>query len=105
MSTLEQYDVRIARIMSKIEILRDKTPKFSCEKWPPVWEPPMTEEEMDNFYDEDTPFTFPLSGLAGILGRSDSRAGQRRIFQLLRNGAAAGNTGQPRYHGAENGLD
>ena len=45
MSLLEQYDQHIARIMSKIEALHDKKFSFSCGKWPPAWEPPMTEED------------------------------------------------------------
>lgn len=49
MSTLEQYDAQIARIMSKIEAIQDREFKFTCGEWPPTWEPPMTEEEVAAF--------------------------------------------------------
>ena len=49
MSQLEQYDQRISRIMSKIQALRDRKFSFSCGKWPPVWEPPMSEEDVAAF--------------------------------------------------------
>ena len=49
MSQTEQYDQRIARIMSKIEALHDRKFSFSCGKWPPVWEPPMSEEDVAAF--------------------------------------------------------
>jgi hypothetical protein len=52
MSQLELYDQRIARIMSKIEALHDRKFSFSCGKWPPVWEPPMTEEDVTAFEEE-----------------------------------------------------
>ena len=49
MSQIEQYDQRIARIMSKIEAMHDRQFSFSCGKWPPVWEPPMSEEDVAAF--------------------------------------------------------
>lgn len=36
MGQIEQYDQRIARIMSKIEALHDRDFSFSCGKWPPA---------------------------------------------------------------------
>lgn len=45
----QELDERIARIMSKIEALRDRKPQFSCGKWPPAWEPPLSEEEAAAF--------------------------------------------------------
>lgn len=52
MNQLEQFDQRIARIMSKIEEIKDKKFSFSCGKWPPVWEPPFSEEEVAAFETE-----------------------------------------------------
>lgn len=49
MSTSEQYDSRIARIMSKIKALQDRHFQFTCGTWPPSWEPPMTEAEVAAF--------------------------------------------------------
>ena len=49
MNQMEQYDVRIARIMSKIEALRHRTFSFSCKKWPPVWKPPISETDVAAF--------------------------------------------------------
>lgn len=49
MNQTEQYDERIARIMSKIEALRDREPAFSCGKWPPEWKPPISEKEVAAF--------------------------------------------------------
>lgn len=46
---MEQLDVRIARIMEKIEALRGREPKFACGDWPPVWDAPMSEEEVSAF--------------------------------------------------------
>ena len=49
MNKTEQYDQRIARIMSKIKALHDRLFSFSCGKWPPVWEPPLSEEDVAAF--------------------------------------------------------
>ncbi len=49
MNTTEPYDQRIARIMSKIKALHDRRFSFSCGQWPPVWEPPISEEEAAAF--------------------------------------------------------
>ena len=49
MDALKQYDERIARIMTKIEALRDRKPQFTCGKWPPVWELPLSEEAVAAF--------------------------------------------------------
>lgn len=46
---LEQYDRRIARIMEKIEKIKDRKFSFSCGIWPPVWESPVSEEEVSAF--------------------------------------------------------
>lgn len=42
MSTYNQYDARIARILAKIETLRN-------QNWEPIWEPPLSEEEVAAF--------------------------------------------------------
>ena len=57
MNIYDQYDARIACIMSKIEDLRGRKKRFGQGIFEPVWEPPLTEQEMDYFWDEDTPFT------------------------------------------------
>lgn len=49
---LEQYDQRIARIMSKIETIKEKEFSFSCGEWPPVWKKPAREEEVAAFEKE-----------------------------------------------------
>lgn len=46
---LEQYDKRIARIMAKIEEIKDRKFSFSCGEWPPVWKPPVSEEKVAAF--------------------------------------------------------
>lgn len=48
MST-KQYDEQIARIMSKIEAMKDKEFDDLCGEWPPVWEPPMSEKKVAAF--------------------------------------------------------
>ncbi|NBH73072.1 SMI1/KNR4 family protein [Clostridiaceae bacterium] len=53
MDQIEQYDQRIARIMSKIEALHDRDFSFSCGKWPPAWNPPMGEEDVAAFEAEN----------------------------------------------------
>ncbi len=45
MTLPEDYDRRIARILSKIEAIRDRRFQISVGTWPPVWDPPITEEE------------------------------------------------------------
>lgn len=45
----EQYDQRIARIMDKIEALRDREFSFTCGEWPASWKPPVSEEEVAAF--------------------------------------------------------
>lgn len=52
MGAPEQYDERIARIMSKIEALRDRDFRITCGEWPAVWDPPATEEEVSAFEKE-----------------------------------------------------
>ena len=52
MAPLEEYDQRIARIMSKIEQMKDKTFSFTCGEWPPVWQPPYSEAEVSAFETE-----------------------------------------------------
>lgn len=52
MNQLEQYDQRIACILSKIEKIKDKKFSFTCGEWPPVWEPPVSEEEVTAFETE-----------------------------------------------------
>ncbi len=49
MSSLEQIDERIARIMSKIEALRDRDFSITCGKWPVEWKPPVREDAVTNF--------------------------------------------------------
>lgn len=49
MNTYNQYDVRIAHIMSKIENLRGKKRRFGKGTFEPVWEPPLTEKEVVDF--------------------------------------------------------
>ncbi len=49
MSNTKQYDEQIARIMAKIEAMKDKNFEFSCGEWPVVWEPPMTEAKVAAF--------------------------------------------------------
>lgn len=49
MERQEQLDARIARIMKKVEALRCREPRFTCGKWPPVWEPPISEAEVSAF--------------------------------------------------------
>lgn len=49
MNQLEAYDQRIARIMAKIEALKDKKFSITCGKWPPVWDAPFSEEEVAAF--------------------------------------------------------
>ena len=44
MNTPEEYDARIARIMSKIDAIKDREFRITCGEWPPAWEPPVTEE-------------------------------------------------------------
>ncbi len=45
MNIYDQYDARIACIMSKIEKLRGRKKRFGQGIFEPVWEPPLTEEE------------------------------------------------------------
>jgi len=52
MNTYDQYDARIARIMSKIEALRGRKRSFGHGIWKPVWEPALTEEEVAAFETE-----------------------------------------------------
>ena len=47
-----QYDERIARIMAKIEAMKDKTFSITCGQWPPVWDAPFSEEEVTAFETE-----------------------------------------------------
>lgn len=49
MNTYDQQDARIVSIMSKIEALRGRKRRFGREIWEPVWEPPLTEEEVAAF--------------------------------------------------------
>lgn len=49
MEAPESYDKRIARIMSKIEDLRDYEMEDTCGEWPPQWMPPITEEQAAAF--------------------------------------------------------
>jgi len=49
MNAPEQYDMRIACIMSKIKNLHDREFVFHCGEWPPVWEPAMTEKRVSAF--------------------------------------------------------
>ena len=49
MNTPEQYDTRIARIMSKIKALHNRKFDIQCGEWPPVWEPAMTEKSVSAF--------------------------------------------------------
>ncbi len=45
----EQYDERIAHIMSKIEALREREFSITCGEWPPIWKPPMSEKAVAAF--------------------------------------------------------
>ena len=45
----QEDDMRIARIMSKIEDLHDREFAFTCGEWPSVWKPAMTEKEVSAF--------------------------------------------------------
>ncbi len=47
-----QYDERIARIMAKIEAMKDKKFSITCGQWPPVWDAPCSEEEVTAFETE-----------------------------------------------------
>ena len=49
MNIYDQYDARIACIMSKIEKLRGRKKRFGQGIFEPVWEPPLTEEEVAAF--------------------------------------------------------
>lgn len=49
MNQMEQYDEHIARIMDKIEKIKDKTFSITCGKWPPVWKRPFREVEVAVF--------------------------------------------------------
>lgn len=49
MSNPEVYDARISRIMAKIDGLRERQLQFSCGEWPPVWQPPLSEEQAAEF--------------------------------------------------------
>ena len=46
---MDNYDERIARIMAKIEALKEKEFSITCGDWPPTWEPPFSEEEVAAF--------------------------------------------------------
>lgn len=49
---MDNYDERIARIMAKIEALKEKEFSITCGDWPPTWEPPFSEEEVAAFETE-----------------------------------------------------
>ena len=53
MNTYDQYDMRIACIMCKIEALRGRKRSFGRGIWEPVWEPPLAEEEVAAFEAEN----------------------------------------------------
>ena len=46
---MSKYDTRIARIMEKINALRDREFTTSCGEWPPVWNPPLSEKQVSDF--------------------------------------------------------
>jgi len=59
MITNEEYDAQIARIMSKLDAIKDRKFSFTCGIWPPKWEPPLTEEEVSAF---EKKYNFRLPG-------------------------------------------
>ena len=42
----KQYDDRIARIMSKMEALKEREFYITCGDWPCVWEAPVPENKV-----------------------------------------------------------
>lgn len=46
---MSRYDTRIARIMAKIDAMRDREFTTSCGEWPPVWKPPLSEQQVSGF--------------------------------------------------------
>lgn len=46
---MNSYDKRIARIMAKIEALKEKEFSITCGAWPPVWKPPFSEKRVTDF--------------------------------------------------------
>ena len=47
--TISEIDSRIARIMEKTKGLSAKNPEYSCGKFPPKWEKPLTEKQAAEF--------------------------------------------------------
>lgn len=45
----KQYDDRIARIMSKMEALKEREFYITCGDWPCVWEAPVPENKVASF--------------------------------------------------------
>ena len=42
-------DNRIELIMKKMDRLKEKSPQLTCGKFPPVWEPPLSEQVVKNY--------------------------------------------------------
>lgn len=42
-------DNRIEFIMKKLDRLKEKSPQLTCGKFPPVWEPPLSEQAVENY--------------------------------------------------------
>ena len=49
MDSFEQLDQRIARILSKIDALKDRDFDITCGQWPAKWEPPAHENDVAAF--------------------------------------------------------
>lgn len=49
MNNFTELDKRIEQIFEKIELASKKDPEYPCGDWPPMWKPPLSEEETAQF--------------------------------------------------------